>query len=261
MSNTQNFTIPLMASSQANGYLLFNGAATSLDDYLGRIYSTTTKTTSYAMAYTDGRVLTNQAGALTITLPPVASLKAGQCFAIQDISGTAQTNAVTIAVPTGVALDGVTNGTSTIKVAGGSALYCFDGTGFRTIAALDTRLKRRETIRLIQGVTPGAGAQVAEFVLPLGTDNASVTWVVKRIFFRVQTAGGAPVATVEKYTGTGAFSATSVGAVTLGSGASEGSQTSAFGVSTLTSGDKIRLNATTLATAANWNVSVELQEQ
>lgn len=249
-----------MAENQANGYTLFNGAVGTLDQYLGSLYATATKTSTYAMAATDGLILTNQGAAITITLPPVAGVKAGQYFAIQDISGTAQTNPVTIAVPTGVALDGVTNGAATIKVAGGATCFHYDGTGYRTFQAIDTRVKRRENVRLIAGVTPGAGAQVAEYVLPLGTDGASVTWVVKRIFFRVQTAGGAPQATVEKYTGTGAFAATTVGSVTLASGANEGSQTSAFTTSTLTSGDKVRLNATTLATAANWSVMLELQE-
>jgi len=260
MSTSTNFTIPFMAENQANGYVLFNGAVTTLDQYLGALYATSTKTATYAMAATDGVILTNQGAAITITLPPTAGVKTGQYFGIQDISGVAQTYNVTIAVPAGAYLDGVLNGTTSIKIAGGGTGFHYDGTGYRTFQAIDTRVKRKENVRLIAGSTPGAGAQVAEYVLPLGTDGASVTWVVKRIFFRVQTAGGAPQATVEKYTGTGAFAATTVGSVTLGSGAYEGSQTSAFTTSTLTSGDKVRLNATTLATAANWSVMLELQE-
>lgn len=134
-------------------------------------------------------------------------------------------------------------------------------TGTIPSARLGTTGKRRCAIRFLSGYTPTAtGADVEQHVLPLGTDNASITWNVKSIFFRVGTAGGAPQITVEKYTGTGAFSATTVGSVTLASGANEGSITSGFTTSTLTSADKVRVNVNTLGTAANWEVLLELQE-
>ena len=250
-----------MAANQANGYVLFNGAVATFDDLVGNLFVVATKTATYPMTAADALILTNQSGAITVTLPPVAGLTTGQPFAVQDISGTAQTNKVTIAVPAGINLDGVTNGTTSISVANGRVAFVFDGSGFRTVGVIGTPQKRRETIRLIQGATPGAGAQVAELVVPLGTDGAAVTWNVKRLFFRVQTAGGAPQATVEKSTGTGIFSAVTVGTVLLTTGAYEGNIVTGFGSATVASGDKLRLNATTLATAANWSVHLEIQEQ
>lgn len=125
------------------------------------------------------------------------------------------------------------------------------------VHALDVGL----VIVLCAGFTPaGTGGDVAEFTLPYSAADGTttVTWNVRRIDFRVQTAGGAPAVTVEKYTGTGAFSATAVGSVTLGSGANEGSQTSGFTTSTLSSGDKVRFNPTALGTATNWTVQLEL---
>jgi hypothetical protein len=112
---------------------------------------------------------------------------------------------------------------------------------------------------LCAAFTPaGTGADTAEFVVPYSPRDGttSVTWNVRRIDFRVQTAGGAPAITVEKSTATGAFSATTVGTVTLGSGAFEGNNTTSLG--TVASGDKLRFNVGTLATAQNWTIEVSL---
>ncbi len=112
---------------------------------------------------------------------------------------------------------------------------------------------------LCSGFTPaGTGADIAELVVPYSSvdGTTSITWNVRRIDFRVNVAGGAPAITVEKYTGTGAFSATSVGTVTLGSGAYEGSVTSALG--TVASGNKLRFNVGTLGTATGWTIEVLL---
>lgn len=125
------------------------------------------------------------------------------------------------------------------------------------------RAKRAINMIIVAGFTPaGTGGDAAELVVPYKASDGttSLTWNVRRINFRVSTAGGAPAVTVEKYTGTGAFSATTVGSVTLGSGASEGSQTSSFTTSTLSSGDKIRINPTALGTAAGWTVELMLEE-
>jgi hypothetical protein len=112
---------------------------------------------------------------------------------------------------------------------------------------------------LCAAFTPaGAGADTAEFVVPYSPRDGttSVTWNVRRIDFRVNAAGGAPAITVEKSTAAGAFSATTVGTVTLGSGAFEGSVTAALG--TTASGDKLRFNVGTLATATGWTIEVTL---
>jgi hypothetical protein len=116
---------------------------------------------------------------------------------------------------------------------------------------------------LMAGFTPtGTGGDAAHLVVPHSPvdGTTSLTWNVRRIYFRVSTAGGAPQVTVEKSSGTGAFSATTVGSVTLGSGDSEGSQTSSFTTSTLSSNDKLRVNVNTLGTAEGFTVQVLLEE-
>jgi hypothetical protein len=111
---------------------------------------------------------------------------------------------------------------------------------------------------LCEAFTPVlTGADVGEVTIPFASDGTSIlTWRVVRITLRVQTAGGAPVVVVEKSTASGAFSATTVGTLTMGSGNYEVSTTAALG--TVNSGDKIRFNVTTLATAQSWTILVEI---
>lgn len=112
---------------------------------------------------------------------------------------------------------------------------------------------------LCSAFTPaGTGADTAEYVVPYSPVDGvtSVTWNVRAIDFRVQTAGGAPAVTVEKSTAAGAFSAVTVGTATMGSGNNEVRNTTSLG--TVASGDKLRFNVGTLATAQNWTVQVEL---
>src|SRR5487761_1970528 len=101
-------------------------------------------------------------------------------------------------------------------------------------------------LTLCTGLTPaGTGGDIAEIVVPYSPLDGvtSVTWNVLAILFRVQTAGGAPEAQVEVSTAATAFSATTVGSVTLASGAYEGVQNSAFTTATVASGNKLRFNA------------------
>jgi hypothetical protein len=116
-------------------------------------------------------------------------------------------------------------------------------------------------ITLCEAFTPsGTGADIAEVTVPYSPLDGTtvVTFNVRRIDFRVNVAGGAPSITVEKSTGTGAFSATTVGTVTLGSGASEGSATALLGI--VQSGNKLRYNVGTVATATGWTIAVLLSE-
>lgn len=101
-----------------------------------------------------------------------------------------------------------------------------------------------------------AGADTAEVVMPFDTTGASLTFSVARLVFRVGSAGGAPSVTIEKSTGSGIFTPFTVGTVTLSSGAYQGSVTASLG--TINSGDKLRFNVITLATALNWTVIVEI---
>lgn len=142
----------------------------------------------------------------------------------------------------------------------GQALTASDTAG--NVAFTTIVNKHQVNICFCAGFTPaGTGADVAEFTIPYSPADGttSMTWRVRRIDFRVNVAGGAPAITLEKYTGTGAFSATTIGTVTLGSGAYEGNKTSSFTTSTLTSGDKVRFNVGTLGTATGWTIQLMLE--
>jgi hypothetical protein len=126
----------------------------------------------------------------------------------------------------------------------------------------DTRLKRSCTMVLCAGYTPsGTGADVAEFVVPYSPDDGTtgLTFTLRRATLRVNVAGGAPVAILEKSTVAGAFSASTLGTLTMPSGDYEVSITS-FGIGTVASGNKVRFNVSTLGTATGWTIELEMQE-
>lgn len=143
----------------------------------------------------------------------------------------------------------------------GQALCASDGSGnvsFQTVVR-----KRSLVVTLCGAFTPaGTGGDTFEFTMPYSPADgtASITWNMRRITLRVNVAGGAPAVTIEKSTATGAFSATTMGSVTMGSGNYEVSATSGFSSSTIASGDKLRFNATTLGTATGWTVTVLFEE-
>jgi hypothetical protein len=110
---------------------------------------------------------------------------------------------------------------------------------------------------LCGGFTPlDVGPDALEVVVPRGTADASVTWNIQRIVLRVKTAGGSPVVVIEKSTAAGAFSATTVGTLTMGSGDYEVANTTSLG--TVASGNKLRFNVTTLDSATFWTIMVEI---
>lgn len=143
----------------------------------------------------------------------------------------------------------------------GQALCASDSSGnvtFQTVVR-----KRGLTVTLCGAYTPGAtGADTMEFTMPYSpTDGTtSITWNLRRFTLRVAVAGGAPAASLEKSTATGAFSATTMASVTMGSGNYEVSATSGFSSSTVASGNKIRFNATALGTATDWTITCEFEE-
>lgn len=123
--------------------------------------------------------------------------------------------------------------------------------------------KRGLMVALCAAFSPAAiGADAAEVTMPYDPDDGvtSVTWLVRRITLRVRAAGGAPSITVERSTAAGAFSAATIGTVTLGSGAFEGSITSGFTNNSAASGNKIRFNVGVLGTALDWMIEVEFEE-
>lgn len=115
-----------------------------------------------------------------------------------------------------------------------------------------------KTVLLCAGFTPTAtGADVAEVPIPFDSDGTTpIVWNVSRLNLRVQTSGGAPSVSFEKYSGSGQFSGFTLGLVTLETGAFEGYTTGITG--TLASNDKVRFNVGDLGTAQNWTVSMEI---
>lgn len=117
--------------------------------------------------------------------------------------------------------------------------------------------KQTRSIVLCSAFTPTAtGADVAEVEIPFSTTSGSLTYTIQRLLVRVQTAGGAPSVTFEKSTGSGAFSPTTIGTVTLTSGANEGQVTTSLG--TIISGNKVRFNVAALGSAQNFTCQVDI---
>jgi hypothetical protein len=155
-------------------------------------------------------------------------------------------------------------GVSTIQQANGSQsgfLSSADWTSFTAAAtaaaAALPATKQTKSVVLCSAYSPAStGADVAEVEMPFDTSGASLTFSILRILLRVQTPGGAPSMRVELSTVVGNFSPTTVGTVTLTSGANEGQVTSGLG--TIASGSKLRFNALVLGTAQNWTVQVDI---
>jgi hypothetical protein len=125
---------------------------------------------------------------------------------------------------------------------------------------------------LASSFTPSAtGGDTGPFIVPHAKDGTtSVTYNVKRVYFRVETpSSGSSTIQIEKYTGTGAYSGTSMlsGGMTL-SGSStyeayalQSSTTPTITTTTVASGDKVRFNFTALdATHANFTIEVLLEK-
>jgi hypothetical protein len=116
-----------------------------------------------------------------------------------------------------------------------------------------------QSIVLCSAFTPvTAGADTAQVEIPYSSSGGSLTYTILRLLVRVQTAGGSPSVLFEMSAGTGAFSPTSIGTVTLTGGTYEGQNTSSLG--TIASGTKVRFNVQTLGTAQNWTCQVDLYQ-
>jgi hypothetical protein len=98
--------------------------------------------------------------------------------------------------------------------------------------------------------------QGATFVVP-EVEGASMTFNLTRILFRLNTPGTTSTTMhVEKSSGGGAFSGSTVGGVTLTAGSYEGEDTTSLG--SVTSGDLLRLVWDTVGTnARDYTVEVE----
>lgn len=154
---------------------------------------------------------------------------------------------------------------ATTSVAGKVQLEALKGTtAGLVVTGDDTRLKRRVGFVLCAGFTPGGtGADGAEYVVPYGTDGDSITWTLDRATMNFSTAGGAPVAKIQKSTAalTSVFgSGTDLCTLTTAVSGDSGVTTTTFAVATVVSGNRIRFNVTTLGTATGWSISMTGQE-
>jgi hypothetical protein len=116
------------------------------------------------------------------------------------------------------------------------------------------------SIMLCSAYTPLiSGPDIGEVPVPYSPldGTTSLIYTVRRLVFRVQTsANDTSIIAIEKSTGTGGFSATTIGSVTLSSGSYEAYNTGSLG--TINSGDKLRFNITTLGSAQNWITICEI---
>lgn len=130
--------------------------------------------------------------------------------------------------------------------------------------AVKRRLNRSVAMVLFQGFTPpGTGADTVEVDVPYDPEDGttSLTWNIRRISWRLATAGGAPSLKVEKSSASTAFSATDVDTLTMGSGDYEVATTAGFDTATLSSGEKLRINVLDLGSgAAGWTVTVLMEQ-
>jgi hypothetical protein len=116
-----------------------------------------------------------------------------------------------------------------------------------------------QSIILCAGYTPiTTGANSAEISIPYSPADGTtqLTYSIRRLVFRTQTTGvTSPSITFEKSTGTGLFSATSIGTLTIPVGSYE---IYANSLLSLNSGNKIRFNINTLGDFTGWTVILEI---
>jgi hypothetical protein len=115
------------------------------------------------------------------------------------------------------------------------------------------------TILLCEAFTPaGTGADIGEVMVPFSPADGvtQLLWHVRRLWLRVNVAGGAPAVNIEVSSVVGAFTATAIGTLTMPSGAYEVYIAPTGGV--VYSANKLRFNVTALGTATGWTIGVEL---
>lgn len=175
------------------------------------------------------------------------------------------------ALPVGSPIDSTTTGTN--HGFDGAYRFCNLNPGHYYVAAQHAGhilwddlavplIKQSVYIALMHGFTPAAtGADAAEVYVPYspGDGTTSLTYNVRRIDFRLVTAGGTPGLTVQKWSGSGAFTPTTVGTVTMVNGEYQASTTTSLG--TIQSGDKLRVSVDSLGSGAEgWFVALLAEE-
>jgi len=104
-------------------------AVSELISSAGRTINMVTVTdATYTVRTGDDVVDVNRAGVVTVTLPEVTMIKAGKRFYVQDSSGGASGNTITIASPGGVNINGGASVTLTTDY--GRKLIIYNGTQY-----------------------------------------------------------------------------------------------------------------------------------
>jgi len=116
----EQFFSSLQGDLEAVSELISSGGRTT------KLTSVTTAT--YTILRKDDVIDVNRAGVVTVTLPAVGSLKSGKRFYVQDSSGGASGNNITIASPGGVNING--GASVTISTDYGRKLIVYNGTQY-----------------------------------------------------------------------------------------------------------------------------------
>lgn len=161
------------------------------------------------------------------------------------------------------------NNSDVASVAGAGALryngglQVSNGASWSTVQTA-TIPKRCVSIPLIVGETPGSTGAWSTFIVPR-LNSSATTWVVKRVLIRTETANGnTTTIQVERSTGTGVFSGSNVlsSGLSITGGSTYEASTTGFAISTLSSGDKVRVTFSALgASQGPFYVELELEEQ
>lgn len=218
--------------------------------------------TTYTLGLGDlGRIVAvNNSSAVTVTVPTNASVKfpIGSVVYVRQIG----TGLLTLAASGGVTLHN-SGGLNAIQQYASMILNKVGADEWIvTNDAYGISQKSGCVLTLCEAFTPaGTGADIGERRVPKLPNGTAITWNVKSIFLRVNTAGGAPVVVIQKSTvGNAVFgSGTTVGTITFSSGDFEGEVTTSLG--TVDSGDKLRFSVTALGTATGWMIDVLLEQQ
>ena len=135
--------------------------------------------------------------------------------------------------------------------------------GILVTGTVNTRQPDKIMLIPMTGFTPtSTGGHVMELTIPFNSMGYSANFDILWCNLRVATAGGTPEIILEKSSGTGAFSATTILTITMTTGQYEANRdNTSTAIGTVTTGDKIRVNVTNLGSgAAGFTTQVLLRE-
>jgi hypothetical protein len=269
--------IVAQSSTNGNKVAYYNAAGSALDGAEGLIYETTG--TNLSVLATGIGVIPLSITAFTGHTASIfkAILNATDVFVINNSgnisTGTWNASAIGVAYggtgqttyTNGQILIGNSTGNTLTKttLSAGSGVDIANGAGSITI-----RQKRPLYLTFCAGFTPAAsGVDTVVLRIPdsPADGSTSISYNVRELFIRVETASaGTSSVHVQYYTGSGAFSSTGnlmTTALSITGGSTYEASTTTFSQSTLSSGNKVRLNFTALdGTHTNFFIQLLLEE-